>query len=405
MTDDQRFPLLVSHRSKLATLAINDAHKRTLHGGPTATVAEIRREIWVTQAMKKASACIKKCVTCFRFNSGRTPQLMGSLASSHIEVPQRAFSCVCLDFAGALTFKNGTECVKGYVAVFICFASKAVHLEAVSSLTSDVMVAALRRFIARRDTPSQTVSDNATNFVGARRDLNELEKVVRAGLQSYSSIEWLFIPPRSPNFGGLWEAAVKSMKLHLRRVVGISILNYEELTTILCQIEQVLNNCPLMALTNNPDDTFAITPSMLVNGSRLHAIPQPSLQKRDARGHPAKRFRCIQQLLSQFWKRWSSEYVASLQPRSNWQQERANLSVDDVVLITDDGISPLQLSIGRLFQLKLGHDGLARVALVRKLRGEFTRSVSKLRCLPVKDNDLYNANIERHTHNKKQHER
>ena len=118
MTDDQRFPLLVSHRSKLATLAINDAHKRTLHGGPTATVAEMRRQIWVTQAMKKASACIKKCVTCFRFNSGPTQQLMGDLPSSRIEVPERAFSCVGLDFAGPLTFKNGTECVKDYVAVF-----------------------------------------------------------------------------------------------------------------------------------------------------------------------------------------------------------------------------------------------------------------------------------------------
>ena len=184
MTDDQRFPLLVSHRSKLATLAINDAHKRTLHGGPTATVAEMRRQIWVTQAMKKASACIKKCVTCFRFNSGPTQQLMGDLPSSRIEVPERAFSCVGLEFAGPLTFKNGTECVKGYIAVFICFASKAVHLEAVSSLTSDAMVAALRRFIARRGIPVQIVSDNATNIVGARRDLNELEKMAKAGAQS-----------------------------------------------------------------------------------------------------------------------------------------------------------------------------------------------------------------------------
>ena len=49
MTEDQRFPLLVSHRSKLATLAINDAHLRTLHGGPTATVAKLRRQVWVTQ--------------------------------------------------------------------------------------------------------------------------------------------------------------------------------------------------------------------------------------------------------------------------------------------------------------------------------------------------------------------
>ena len=265
MTDDQRFPLLVSHRSKLATLAINDAHKRTFHGGPTATVAEMRRQIWVTQAMKKTSACIKKCVTCFRFNSGPTQQFMGDLPLSRIGVPERAFSCVGLDFAGPLTYKNGTEYVKGYVAVFICFASKAVHLEAVSSMTSDAMVAALRRFIARRGIPSQIVSDNATNFVGARRDLNELEKVVGSGAQSYSSHEWLFIPPRSSNFGGLWEAAVKSMKHHLRRVMGNSILTYEEMITILCQIEQVLNNRPLMALTNNPDDIFALTPSMLVN--------------------------------------------------------------------------------------------------------------------------------------------
>ena len=104
---------------------------------------------------------------------------------------------------------------------------------------------------------------------------------------------------------------------------------------------------------------------MLINGSRLDDIPQPCLQKMDVREHPAKRFRALQQLLSQFWKRWSAEYVASLQPRSEWRQERANLSIDDEVLITDDGISPLQWSIGRVMQLKLGHDGLAREALVR----------------------------------------
>ena len=143
MTDDQRFPLLVSHRSILATLAINDAHMRTLHGGPAAaTVAEMRRQIWVTQAMKKASTCIKKSVTRFRFNSGKTQQLMSDLPSSRNEAPEHAFTCVGLDFAGPLTFKNGAECVKGFVAVLSCFASTAVHLEAVSSLTSDAMVAA-----------------------------------------------------------------------------------------------------------------------------------------------------------------------------------------------------------------------------------------------------------------------
>ena len=147
---------------------------------------------------------------------------MGDMPSSRIVFPDSAFFCVGLDFTGPLTCKNGNECVKGYVAVFAGFATKSVHLETVSSLTSDTMVAVLRRFIARRNIPSQIVSDNATKFVGARRDLIELEKVVKAGAQSYSSIECLFIPHLSPNFGGLWEeAAVKSIKRHLRKVMGL----------------------------------------------------------------------------------------------------------------------------------------------------------------------------------------
>ena len=87
----------------------------------------------------------------------------------------------------------------------------------------------MRRFFARRGIPSQIVSD----LEGAKRDLNELEKVVKAGAQSYHTIEKLFIPPRSPIFGGLWEAAVKSMKHHLRRVMGNSILTYEENTNFI----------------------------------------------------------------------------------------------------------------------------------------------------------------------------
>ena len=127
---------------------------------------------------------------------------------------------------------------------------------------------------------------------------------------------------------------------------GQSILTYKEMTTILCQIEQVLDNRPLMALRDNQDDIFALTTSMLVNGDRLDAIPEPCCQKMDARGHPIKRFRSFQQLLSRFCKRWSSEYVASLQPRFKWQQERAKFSVAVVVLITHDGIPPLQWSVG-----------------------------------------------------------
>ena len=74
----------------------------------------------------------------------------------------------------------------------------------------------------------------------------------------------------------------------------------------------------------------------------------------DVRGHSSKYggFGILQELLVQFWKRLSSEYVASLQPGGEWRQERTNFLVDAVVLITDDGIPPLHWSIGRVMQLK-----------------------------------------------------
>ena len=88
-----------------------------------------------------------------------------------------------------------------------------------------------------------------------------------AHTHTYSIIDWFFILPCSPNFCGLWEAAMELMKHCLRRFMGDSILIYEEMTTFVCQIEQILNNRPLMALTNNPYDIIAPTPSMLVTGS------------------------------------------------------------------------------------------------------------------------------------------
>jgi hypothetical protein len=131
--------------------------------------------------------------------------------------------------------KMGNPCsktvIKGYIAVFVCLAVKAVHLEVVTSLTTDAFIAALRRFIARRGTPSTIYSDNGTNLRGAANYFQELHKLLQSSshveqVQDYLSkekCEWKFIPSHSPHFGGLWEAAVKSMKHHLRRILGNNV--------------------------------------------------------------------------------------------------------------------------------------------------------------------------------------
>ncbi|XP_046145693.1 uncharacterized protein LOC123989018, partial [Osmia bicornis bicornis] len=170
---------------------------------------------------------------------------MGSLPASRVQ-PARAFLRSGVDYAGPITLcmskGRGQKTVKGYIAVFVCLCTKAVHLEPVSDLSASAFIAAFRREVA------ELIANEGTN--------------------------WDFIPPYSPHFGGLWEAAVKSAKRHLLRSVEGHRLTFEELTTLLCQVEACLNSRPLSPLTDDPKDFSALTPNHLITGHSLSAIPE-----------------------------------------------------------------------------------------------------------------------------------
>lgn len=116
--------------------------------------------------------------------------------------------------------------MKGYIVVFVCLSTKAVQLEAVSDLTSQGFISALKRMIARRGYCCEIWSDNGTNLVGADRMLQEIYDAVTAHSKEAErflcnlGIKWKFISPSSPHQGGIWEAAVKSAKGLLRPIVG-----------------------------------------------------------------------------------------------------------------------------------------------------------------------------------------
>jgi len=133
---------------------------------------------------------------------------------------------------------------KVYVAVFVCFAVKAVHLEVVSDLSADAFIAALIRFVARCDLPTDIYSDCGTNFVGAAAQLKELvdHPENQSRLSATTQSVWHFNPPGAPHFGGLWEAAVKSAKSLLVRIMGEHTFTLEEFNTILCRVEAILNS-------------------------------------------------------------------------------------------------------------------------------------------------------------------
>jgi hypothetical protein len=100
---------------------------------------------------------------------------------------------------------------KGYIAIFVCFVTKAVHIEVVTSLTTEAFLAALRRFVARRGKPKTIYSDNGTNFQGASNQLHELYKMLQSSSQmarvqdflATEGCDWKFIPQHGTHFGGL----------------------------------------------------------------------------------------------------------------------------------------------------------------------------------------------------------
>lgn len=136
------------------------------------------------------------------------------------------FTNTGVDFAGPFLIKTyfGRNCrlEKGYVCLFVCFATRGIHLEAVSSLSTQAFLAALTHFVSRRGVPAQIFSDNGTNFSGASKLLlHDFERALRTYPKedySLSQIKWNFIPPGAPHMGGLWEAGVKA----LRRIFGRS---------------------------------------------------------------------------------------------------------------------------------------------------------------------------------------
>ena len=119
-------------------------------------------------------------------------------------------------------------------------------------------------------------------------------------------IEWKFIPEHSPHFGGLWEAAVKSAKTHLRCIVGEVKLTYEELSTVFAQIEAYLNSRPLVPV-NTPDEDGiqVLTSGLFLIRRPLCALPDPSSSHRPV--SLLKRWDLCQNLIWHFWRRWSDE--------------------------------------------------------------------------------------------------
>lgn len=387
-----RHPVLLPRHSHLTKLIIDDIHMRHYHAGPQLVQSLICQKFWIIRARDAIRHQIRKCVTCVKQRASTMQQQMANLPESRV-TPSRPFTRCGVDYAGPFLLKpmlsRSKTTIKSYLCLFVCFSTRALHLELVSSLSTEAFIAALRRFVARRGKPSDIFSDCGTNFIGADRQLRELVALYSnpshnsqvSDQLSQDGIKWHFNPPGAPSFGGLWEAGVKSVKFHLRRIIGSNRLNFEEMTTIITQVEAVLNSRPITALSSDPSDMTALTPGHFLIGGPLVAAPDQDLT--DEKFSRLNRWQMLQQMYQSFWKRWYREFLTRMQQRPKWMEPQPQIQVDDLVIIKEDNLPPLQWKLGRVQDVHPGDDGIVRVVTLRTKDGNLKRPILKLCLLPV----------------------
>ena len=232
-----------------------------------------------------------------------------------------------------------------------------------------LILEAYRRFVCRRGPVQQLRSDQGTNFVGAK---NELEAALREMNQDKIRREllkngcdwfsWKVNAPHSSHMGGVWERQIRTVRSVLTGLLQnhASQLNDESLRTLMIEVEAIVNSRPIATddLTD-PDSLDVLTPNhLLTMKSSVILSPPGNFQRADV--YSRKRWRRVQQLTDGFWQRWKKGYLQSLQVRQKWTSPKRNLQEGDIVVMKDDSVPRNLWKLARVAAAHPDEDGYVR---------------------------------------------
>jgi hypothetical protein len=374
-------PILLPSKSPFVELLIRDVHDQVKHSGVRDTLTTIRERYWVIRGREATKRIIKRCVICRKaegspYGATTPPDLPASRVS---EAPP--FTNVGLDFAGPLFVREGHDkegssenSIKVYVLLFTCASTRAVHLELTPSLSVPAFLRAFRRYASRRGLPALLISDNAKTFRASCAEIRKLcraEEVLR--YLTDNQITWQFIVEKAPWWGGFWERLIRSVKRPLRRVIGRANLTYDELQTLVVEIEGLINARPITYMYDDTESiSFPLSPSHLVYGRRITTMPNSEhyeiVSTYKSLTRKAKHHR---NLLERFTKQWRNEYLLALRERASIKtrgNRNPDIAVGDIVIIRNDQTKRNFWKLAKVEELLCGEDGVARAAIVRVLR-------------------------------------
>nr|XP_042913195.1 uncharacterized protein LOC122273192 [Parasteatoda tepidariorum] len=369
-TSDFIHPIILPNNHPVVKLLILSYHVDYLHAGISLLMSHLRKKYWVLKSRKTIRNCIKHCVKCKRFKVKRCEVMPGILPSDRVN-DAAVFEIIGVDLAGPLYLKDKR---KAYIVLYTCAVYRAVHLELVTLMTTEAYFQSLRRFIARRGRPSVIYSDNGTNFVGAEKALRLIDWDKLSSKVAEQKIRFKFNPPSASWWGGWWERLIQMVKQILRKILGRATLNYEELLTLLCDCERIINTRPLTYVSEDVADISPLTPEMF-----LHEIPSSGVVDIDQvdKKNLSKQAKYLQKIRELLRARFRTEYLGQLRQQSLRDYKDKSLKVGEIVLVEDINKRTFW-NLAKILKVIPGRDGHTRVALVKTENSEILRPVQRL---------------------------
>jgi len=255
----------------------------------------------------------------------------------------------------------------------------------------ETFLLAFRRFASRRSLPQIIISDNASTYLAAADELQQLlqsecltEALGRKGVQ------WQFIPRRASWYGGWWECLISLTKMSLKKVLGRARISLVVLQTLVIEVEAILNDRPLTHVSSDLEDAEPLTPAHLLHGHRITSLPYEAVEEQNLTDPTYGNITDVSQraqlqafLLNQFQARWRYEYLTSLREyHRTTGNNNQKIKPGDIVLMYDESPrSTWKLAI--VEELITGKDGLMHAAKIKTSQGRTNRPIAKLIPLEV----------------------
>ena len=366
-------PILLDAKHNIVRLFLIHQHKIHGHIGVEHLRNILQQQFWILRLRTTLKTIVNHCFTCRRQRQLPSQPRMADLPQYRFSLEPAIFQNVGLDNFGPFTVlidRKKTESV--YCLIFTCLVVRAVHIEVCNTLTSTSTLLAIKRFFTRRGTSAMFLSDNASNFVRSAALISKKAQptvVEGVALERLPTFVWRFNPPGSPHTGGAWERLIGMAKRIFFNIASSQMLTKELFTTMVCEIESILNSRPLTPVALSVCDVESLTPRHFL---------QPYVELPLGKSDLNRMFIRKQSLLDQFWKRLLKEFLPTLRQRSKWQKSVDVLKKNDVVWLlepnTPRGIWPL----GVIEEVLPSNDGVPRSFRVRTQKGIFVKPAIKL---------------------------